>query len=218
MMTEAENEMIELPVNPAPLPWMTDDLILRAFHFAVEAHSEQKRKYTNEPYIYHPIAVADILHNAFKSDAPPPFIIAAALLHDVVEDCGVSFTTLRREFGDEVAVAVMHLTDLITHDQGNRETRKLLEAVRIGNAPLYAQLIKLADLISNTESITKHDKDFAVVYLKEKSVVLDYIAKSWNGNPTALLNDEAVALFQRAEGIFVSAQGVLASAPNGTVH
>lgn len=203
MMTEAENEMIELPVNPAPLPWMTDELVLRAFHFAVEAHATQTRKYTGEPYIYHPIAVADILHKAFENDSPPPFIIAAALLHDVVEDCGVTFTTLRRDFGDEVAVAVMHLTDLISHDQGNRETRKLLEAVRIGNAPLYAQLIKLADLVSNTESITEHDKDFAVVYLKEKAIILDYIAKSWNGSATALMSEEAVALFQRAEG-FIS--------------
>lgn len=209
--------MIELPVNPAPLVWMTDPLVVKAFNFAVDAHKEQKRKYTNEPYIYHPIAVADILYHAFKEDAPPPFIYAAALLHDVVEDCGVSFTTLRREFGDETAVAVMHLTDLITHDQGNRETRKLLEAVRIGAAPLYAQLIKLADMVSNTESITKHDKDFAIVYLKEKSVVLDYIARSWNKNPTALLNDEAVALFQRAEGFFAAPDAV-SNPGNGTVH
>lgn len=192
----------ELPVNPAPPVWASDDLVLRAFHFAVEAHKNQTRKYTGEPYIYHPIQVATILVENFAGDPPPAFILAACLLHDVVEDCGVSFTEIRRQFGDEVAAAVMHLTDLVTKDQGNRETRKFLEAIRIRNAPTYAQLIKLADLISNTESIEKHDPDFAVVYMKEKAQILDGIASSWNSNPLGPLNSEfAVRLFQRAEGL-----------------
>ena len=200
MMT-SEAEMTQLPVNPAPREWMTDELVLKALAFAYEAHKTQVRKYTGEPYIYHPIEVAETLFNAFPGNTPPAFVLAGALLHDVVEDCGVTFTELRREFGDETAVCVMHLTDLITKEQGNRETRKFMEAVRISNAPIYAQLVKIADLISNSKSIFAHDPDFAVVYLREKARTLDAIAVAWNDNPLTLMNAQAVAFFQSAEEI-----------------
>lgn len=193
--------MTQLPVNPAPREWMTDELVLKALAFAAKAHEKQVRKYTGEPYIYHPIDVAETLFHAFPDNPPPPFVLAGALLHDTVEDCEVTFTELRREFGDETAVCVMHLTDLITKEQGNRETRKFMEAIRISNAPRYAQLVKIADLISNSKSIFAHDPDFAVVYLREKQRTLEAIATSWNDDPLILMNARAVAFFQRAEEI-----------------
>lgn len=170
--------MTQLPVNPAPPEWMTDPMVQRALAFASKAHETQVRKYTGEPYIYHPIDVAATLVEYLGEKVPAEWQ-AAALLHDVVEDCGVTFTELRREFGDNVATLVMHLTDLVTTEQGNRDTRKFMEAVRIGTAPAAAQLIKIADLISNSRSIFAHDPDFSVVYLREKQRTLISIEASW---------------------------------------
>ena len=171
--------MTQRPVNPAPPDWMTSDFVQKALAFASAAHAKQVRKYSGEPYIYHPIEVATILVEAFPDFPPPDYVLAAALLHDTVEDCEVSFTELRREFGDETACTVLHLTDLITKEQGNRETRKFLEVERLRNAPREAQCVKLADMISNTTSICAHDPDFAVVYLREKERALDAIGQNW---------------------------------------
>lgn len=191
--------MTTRPVNPTPPAWCTDrPLVERAFHFAVAAHATQVRKYTGEPYIYHPIEVAQILVDTFQENPAPDAALCAALLHDVVEDCDVSFTELRREFGDSVASLVMQLSDLITTAQGNRETRKLLESDRVRWASPAAQVIKLADGISNTMSIVENDKDFARVYLSEKGRTLSMIAMSWFNDRETMMDDEAVGLLNRA--------------------
>lgn len=198
MMNEVA--MTQLPVNPTPPEWMTDDRLLKAFAFAVNAHQTQVRKYDNTPYIYHPIEVAQILYDNFKETPAPWYIFAAALLHDVVEDCGVTFTELRREFGDEVAVCVMHLTDLIPVSMGNRETRKMLEVERLRHAPIAVHCIKLADMLSNTKSIVANDPDFARVYMREKDRALTAIAASWiqARNMGVELGEETVRLMRLA--------------------
>ena len=82
----------------------------RARIFATAAHAAvgQTRKYTGEPYIVHPIEVAKIVENHGGSNA----MIAAALLHDVLEDTSVTFDVLETEFGSEVAELVLWLTDV----------------------------------------------------------------------------------------------------------
>ena len=189
--------MTQLPVNPTPPEWMSP-FVQKALAFAAHAHRNQVRKYTGEPYIYHPIDVATTVYEAFQAEGTevPEFMLCAALLHDVVEDCEVTFTELRREFNEEVAACVMFLTDLVTKEQGNRDTRKFMEATRIGYAPVAAQTVKLADLISNSRSIFEHDPDFAVVYLREKERVLNAISMSFNNvqPETLALYDQAVAI------------------------
>jgi (p)ppGpp synthase/HD superfamily hydrolase len=159
--------------------WAESDFLQKAVVFATKAHEGQVRKYTGEPYIVHPIEVATILHDALMRNAPNDLIrarvkleykhvLAAALLHDTVEDCNVTFTELDREFGTDTSDMVMWVTDCITKQQGNRETRKRLEATKLAYAPLEAKLIKLSDNQSNTKSIVEHDPNFAVVYCKEK--------------------------------------------------
>jgi len=143
-------------------------LVSKALEFAIEAHGRinHVRKYTGEPYIDHPIEVMKIVDSVPHTDE----MLAAALLHDTIEDTPVTREDIIREFGSEVAVLVMELTDQC--HEGNRATRKAAEALRLGTISPEAQTVKLADFISNTRSIVQYDPGFAKVYLHEKSQVL----------------------------------------------
>jgi (p)ppGpp synthase/HD superfamily hydrolase len=153
----------------------------RARIFATAAHAAvgQTRKYTGEPYVVHPIEVSEIVASVGGTDA----MVAAALLHDVLEDTGVTFDVLEAEFGSEVAELVLWLTDVSKPEDGNRSTRKALDRQHSAAAPAEAQTIKVADLISNTRSIVAHDPGFAKLYLEEKRMLLEVLTKA---DPTLL--------------------------------
>lgn len=125
------------------------------------------RKYTGEAYINHPIEVMEIVRTAAHHT---DVMLAAALLHDTIEDTAVTRGDIEREFGTSVADMVMELTDQCT--EGNRATRKEAEAARLGTISADAQTVKLADFISNGASIVEHDPGFAKVYLREKAQTL----------------------------------------------
>ena len=165
--------MTQLPLYPTAPAWMNADQRM-ALQFAAEAHQGQVRKYTGEPYIYHPLHVAELVHQNCPSHSSE--MIMAALLHDTVEDTEVTFTEIEREFGEKVANLVYWLTDNVGKESGNRRTRKRLACVFLSAAPVEAQIIKLCDLMSNTESIVEHDSNFARVYLQEKEELLTAIA------------------------------------------
>lgn len=150
-------------------------VVEKARAFAVAAHSAvgQLRKYTNEPYWVHPQEVASIVSTVEHTDA----MLAAAWLHDVVEDTGVTLETIRAEFGAEVAELVGWLTDVSRPEHGNRAMRKAIDRAHTAQAPAAAQTVKLADLISNSKSILQFDKEFAKVYLQEKRLLLDVMTK-----------------------------------------
>jgi (p)ppGpp synthase/HD superfamily hydrolase len=150
-------------------------LAYRAMMFAREAHKEQRRKYTNNPYSDHLAEVAGIVATVAGRYASYEVLIATAWLHDVVEDQGVHGIYLEREFGPTVREGVMLLSDLET---GNRTERKAASRARLATAPAWVQTIKCADLISNTSSIVMHDPKFAVVYLEEKRLLLDVLTKA----------------------------------------
>jgi|TARA_B100001094_G_scaffold326752_1_gene383533 (p)ppGpp synthase/HD superfamily hydrolase len=141
--------------------------------FATMAHGDQKRKYTGEPYIVHPIAVSEIVKTVPHTDE----MIAAALLHDVVEDTPFTIDDINDRFGNKVAELVSWLTDVSRPEDGNRKTRKSLDREHIVEAPAEAQTIKLADLIHNTKSIEQHDPGFWKVYKQEKIALLDVLTK-----------------------------------------
>jgi (p)ppGpp synthase/HD superfamily hydrolase len=160
---------------------MMTELETRARLFATAAHAAvgQLRKYTHEPYIVHPAEVAKIVKTVDHTEA----MIAAAWLHDTVEDTGVSIELIRAEFGSEVSDLVGWLTDVSRPDHGNRAARKAVDRAHTAAAPAEAQTIKLCDLISNTRSIVAHDPEFARVYLSEKRALLEVMTK---GDPTLL--------------------------------
>jgi len=158
-------------------------LIDAAYEFAKEAHGEQKRKYTGEPYINHPVAVAQLVASVTEDCE----MIAAALLHDVIEDTAVTYKDLvdtKNGFGPHVANLVWWLSDVSRLEDGNRKIRKHLDRLHISGAPSNAKTIKLADLCDNTSSITKYDPGFAKIYMEEKKALLPLLA---TGNPVLLL-------------------------------
>ena len=145
-------------------------------------HGEQKRKYSGKPYWRHPLAVAKIVAKVDDSE----ITFAGALLHDTVEDVeGCTINTLREDLLKcdfspfEVTLIlkiVEELTDVYTHENFpdmNRKARKNAEVERLSKISKTSQSIKYADLMHNTKSITKHDKDFSVVYLQEKRRLLE---------------------------------------------
>lgn len=149
--------------------------VKEAYAFAADAHRTQVRKYTGEPYINHPVAVAAIVEGVYKRFSEPVRNVAtaSAYLHDVVEDCDVTLSQINDLFGPRVAENVFWLTDVSKPEDGNREFRKKLDRMHSSGGTRMAQTIKLADLIDNTESIVKHDPNFAKVYLREKALLLD---------------------------------------------
>lgn len=138
--------------------------------FAAKAHDTQLRKYTKAPYITHPVAVAQMVHSFGGTDE----MVAAALLHDTVEDTDVTIGAIEFNFGPQIAELVIWLTDDASI-VGNRAFRKTAALQRLASAPAEAQTVKVADLIDNTYSIVEHDSNFAIVFLKEKRALLDVL-------------------------------------------
>lgn len=149
------------------------DLVQEARHFASAAHGAvgQRRKYTHDPYIVHPAAVAKLVASV-TDDAE---MIAAAWLHDTVEDTEATIAQIRESFGPAVAELVGWLTDVSRPEDGNRAVRKERDRQHIARAPSRAKTVKLADLIDNTSSIVRYDPGFARVYLVEKRRLLEVL-------------------------------------------
>lgn len=148
-------------------------IAFRAMEFAMKAHANQVRKYTGEPYFGHLAEVAGIVAACERADVE---MIAAAFLHDTIEDCGVTLEKIEHEFGFDVAVMVSGLTD--SEDGKNRAERKAKARDRLAACSGRIQTIKCADLISNTKSIMLHDPKFAAVYLEEKRLLLEVMTKA----------------------------------------
>ena len=129
--------------------------ILTAASFAAQKHKGQKRKGSDgEPYINHPIEVANLLVNVGRLDDGD--VIVAGLLHDTVEDCGVSFEEIGERFGTVVAGYVRELTD----DKSlPKAERKLLQIEHAPHLSHGAKQIKLADKISNIRDVTENPPD-----------------------------------------------------------
>ena len=149
------------------------DRLNDAIHFAVEAHRriEHRRKYSGASYDAHLRAVAEIVDTVTDD----PEILAAAWLHDTVEDTPATFKDVEDEFGPRVARLVQELTDVSRPSDGNRATRKAIDLEHLALGSPDAQTIKLADLIDNCEDITRHDPEFARVYLGEAAALLEVL-------------------------------------------
>lgn len=164
----------------------------KAQFYAKAAHMAigQVRKYTGEPYHTHPDAVAEFVRYIGGSLN----MIAAAHLHDVIEDTEITEEDLLQDFSKEVVDLVVWLSDLQTLDVGNRKIRKYNERCKLAKAPAEAQTIKLADLIHNSYSITAHDPEFSIIYLKEMRATLSVMAKG-----DSRLHDLAMEIVNRPE-------------------
>ncbi|MFM8594102.1 MAG: HD domain-containing protein [Chloroflexota bacterium] len=129
---------------------MTDtELYAKARDFAAKKHAGQLRKGANrEPYITHPIEVAKLVSEATGGN--DEILIAAAVLHDTIEDTDASYDDLFEEFNREVADLVAEVTD-DTRLPG--ATRKASQIADMPKKSDRAKMIKMADKISNLRSI-----------------------------------------------------------------
>ncbi|MGA8358486.1 MAG: HD domain-containing protein, partial [Xanthobacteraceae bacterium] len=132
-------------------PTANEELLNRAYVYAMRAHGEQKRA-SGDPYISHPLEVAAILTELKLDDAT----IAAALLHDTIEDTDATRAEIDRLFGHEIGLLVEGLTKLKRLELVSREAkqaenlRKLLLAIA---DDVRVLLIKLADRLHNMRTL-----------------------------------------------------------------
>lgn len=127
----------------------TTDLVLRAVAFAAHKHRDQRRKDKEaSPYINHPIELAHVLWD--EGEVRDPLVIAAALLHDTLEDTETSWQELRGEFGEAIADIVLEVTDT---QWIRKEVRKRLQVARARHSSEQARLVKLADKICNVRDL-----------------------------------------------------------------
>ena len=128
---------------------MNNQLILKAAHFAAQKHRDQRRKDKEvSPYINHPISVAKIISEIGNIEDPE--VLAAALLHDTIEDTETTVDELIDNFGERVCRLVQELTDDKTLPKLERKQRQIVHAKEISED---AALIKLGDKISNVTDI-----------------------------------------------------------------
>jgi GTP diphosphokinase / guanosine-3',5'-bis(diphosphate) 3'-diphosphatase len=125
-------------------------VLLKALHFAAKKHRDQRRKDIQaSPYINHPIEVAELLARIGK--VTDPVILQAALLHDTIEDTQTTPQELEEVFGSEVSHVVQEVTDDKTLPKTERKRLQVVHAPQLSNR---ARQIKIADKISNVQSVT----------------------------------------------------------------
>jgi guanosine-3',5'-bis(diphosphate) 3'-pyrophosphohydrolase len=124
-------------------------LVLRAARFAAWKHRDQRRKGRRAlPYVNHPIDLANVLW--FEGSVRDPKTLAAALLHDTIEDTQTTVQELQGEFGEEVALIVLEVTD---EPSLHYRVRRKLQVSRARSASGPARQVKLADKICNLRDL-----------------------------------------------------------------
>ena|SRR5438046_66672 len=124
-------------------------LVVSAANFAAWKHRDQRRKGVEaSPYINHPIGLAEILWA--EGGVTDPTVLAAALLHDTIEDTETTPKELRGQFGETVAAIVEEVTDV---KWLKKRARKKLQVARAARSSKGAKLVKLADKISNVRDV-----------------------------------------------------------------
>lgn len=133
------------------MPERSEQLILRAASFAAEQHRNQRRKGAGKrPYINHPLEVAERL--AEVAEVTDAEILAAALLHDTVEDTTATAQDIQREFGDRVAALVAEVTDDKSLEKAERKRQQIVHAAHLSQD---AGLIKISDKTSNVLDLVR---------------------------------------------------------------
>ncbi len=144
----------------------------KAQALAAQLHAGQTRKDGVTPYITHTVGVADLVAYWGGDENQQ----AIAELHDVIEDCYeghlklTGFKVIRQQFGDEIALGVLDLTNTSKQDapELNRAARKALDTKRLENIPKKTKLVKLCDIKYNVNDLEGFDYGFALKFLAEK--------------------------------------------------
>lgn len=129
-------------------------LLDRAILFAVQAHAGTERRGKGFPYIVHPMEAVSIA----ATITPDQEILAAAALHDTVEDTDVTIEQIRAEFGDRIASLVGSETDVVFENRSDEDSwhdRKQAAIDRLAKAPRDAKIVAMGDKLSNMRAIAR---------------------------------------------------------------
>ena len=129
-------------------------LLDRAIVFAVKAHAGTERRGKGFPYIVHPMEAMEIV----ATMTPDQELLAAAALHDTVEDTDVTIEQIRAEFGDRVASLVEAESDVMVEgvsEEASWHARKQAAIDRLARAPHDAKMVALGDKLSNMRAIAR---------------------------------------------------------------
>lgn len=153
---------------------LVDPDVSKAIQFAIECHKDIKRKYSGLPYVVHPIRVALMVA---QYPGATKAMVMAALLHDVVEDCGVTNRQLGEMFGHPISDMVWRLTNNRKVDSTwDRRSRKQANIDRLAKEPHNVQVIKLFDRLDNVSDLASiPDRNFARVYAEETRLLIQAI-------------------------------------------
>jgi (p)ppGpp synthase/HD superfamily hydrolase len=181
---------------------MIKELVIRAYNFSKKAHEGQNRRFVDLDYFTHPKGVARIVEE-FSEE---PEIIAAALLHDVLEDTKISFSDLESEFGVEVAQLVDEMTNK-KEERGNRKKKDYLRE-KMSKMSDDALLIKFADRLHNIQYL-EHDsknpelKSFAQYYYEATRYIMRDFVDLRKSNGLSFTEQHAI-LYHRIDSILDS--------------
>ena len=131
--------------------FFNSDALSKAYTFALDAHKDQKRD-SGDPYLIHPVAVADILTD-LKLDSAT---IATGLLHDTIEDTKITYETVKKEFGKEVAdlvEGVSKISELEGKVIENSKAENIRKLILATSKDIRVLLVKLADRLHNMRTL-----------------------------------------------------------------
>ena len=138
--------------------YIDSSLLDRAIIFAVNAHSNTERRGKGFPYIVHPLEAVSIV----ATITPDQSLLAAAALHDTVEDTEINLEDIRREFGNRIAGMVEAESDVFAEgisEEASWHDRKKAAIDRLAAAPHDAKIVAMGDKLSNMRAIAR---DYAV--------------------------------------------------------
>lgn len=147
------------------------NLISRARKLATEAHKGQFRKFSGEAYVEHSKRVAQTVLK-YKDSKHLEELMAAALLHDVVEDTDYTIEQIDQEFGKLVSSLVMELTS----DEGVKgEDKALYLSEKMARMSSWGLLIKLSDRLDNVSGLRSVNRSFRQKYVRETQIILSHL-------------------------------------------
>ncbi len=152
--------------------YIDTELLDRAILFAVNAHHNSERRGKGFPYIVHPMEAVEIV----ATITPDQELLAAAALHDTIEDTDVTVEQIRAEFGDRIAELVHSESDQFTEGVSEEDSwhdRKKAAIDRLAAAPHDAKIVALGDKLSNMRAIwrdyqTKGDELWKIFHCSDK--------------------------------------------------
>lgn len=154
--------------------YLDTELFDKAAIFAVKAHANTERRGKGFPYIIHPMEAASIVATITRD----PEILAAAVLHDVVEDTDVTVDEVRAEFGDRIAQIVDSESDKFPEGMSEEDSwqgRKQMAIDRLAEASEECKIVAMGDKLSNMRAIARDyaavgDELWNIFHVKDKAM------------------------------------------------